>query len=75
MVIACIFGRDINRVQNEWSLLVSLEEISLDCNMNAHCLHLWERDSSICKMVIACIFGRKIVRFAKWSLLASLGER
>ncbi len=26
-------------------------------------------------MLIAGIFGREIVRFAKWSLLASLGER
>jgi hypothetical protein len=54
---------DIAQLQNEWPLHASLGETSsLDCNMNAHCWHLWERDSSICKMVIACIFGREIAR-------------
>jgi hypothetical protein len=77
MAIACILRRDIvARLQNEWSLLASLGETSLECKMNGHCLHLWKRYRSIAIwMLIAGIFGREIVRFAKWSLLASLGER
>lgn len=45
--------------------------------MNGHCMHPWERHrrSIAIWMLIAGIFGREIVRFAKWSLLASLGER
>jgi hypothetical protein len=47
------------QLQNEWPLLGSLGETSsLDCKMNGHCLHLWERDRSI----------------TKWSLLAPLGS-